>query len=131
MPIENHLKEKISKNDPAPEAQNNQDDEDSEYDPASKSLYSSDSEDIDIEKNNQLKEFDSTLSERWEKYLLSPGGGSEKPRDARHHTGQLRFILQRIGRVACLFAKMFCGRNGYSLLKKKDNQGQSEDIWVP
>ena len=87
VPIENHLKEKISKNDPAPEVENNEDDEDSEYDPASKSLYSSDSEDIDIEKNNQLKEFDSTLSVRWEKYLLSPGGGSEKPRDARHHTG--------------------------------------------
>ena len=44
VPIENHLEEKISRNDPAAEAENNEDDENSEYDPASKSLYSSDSE---------------------------------------------------------------------------------------
>ena len=83
---------------------------------------------IDIERNNQLKEFDSTLSERWKQYFWSPDSGSETPRDARHHTGQLQFILQRTGRVACLFAKMFCGKKRYCLLKKKDNQGQSEDI---
>ena len=39
--IEYYLKEKISRNDSAPEAENNEDDEDSEYDPASESLYSS------------------------------------------------------------------------------------------
>ena len=60
VPKENHLEEKVSRNDPAPEAENNEDDEDSEYDPASKSLHSSDSANIDIERNNQLKEFDST-----------------------------------------------------------------------